>query len=360
MKDKLSTSHLQFAYKSDSSTALCTFLVIETIQYYRSRGSSVYALLLDATKAFDKVKFSKLFELLITRNVCPLLIRLLLNMYILNNAVVKWNGEVSGQFIMTNGVKQGGVLSPLLFSIYVDPLIDKLNDSNLGCHMGNICCNSFMYADDVIILSPTLHALKKLTGICENFGTEYSLTFNPTKCVLMIFSNEDLNTDDVKLTMNGREIAKVNGEKHLGHMLSNHGNIINIDSIIRDMKVRTNTIINQFHPVSRQSNIKLFNSQCLSLYGCPLWNLNDHKLEELYKTWRICCRRLLELDPRTKSYVLPHIMNSFDISDIIKERFINFFIGGVNHKSVEISNFFKNTLVSCSSIAVTNIKLIQF
>ena len=77
MEDKLSTSHLQFAYKSDSSTALCTFLVIETIQYYRSRGSSVYALLLDATKAFDKVKFSKLFELLITRNVCPLLIRLL-------------------------------------------------------------------------------------------------------------------------------------------------------------------------------------------------------------------------------------------------------------------------------------------
>ena len=141
-------------------------------------------------------------------------------------------------------------------------------------------------------------------------------------------------------------------------MLSSQGDFINIDSISGDMKVRTNTIINQFHPVSRQPKFELFNSQCLSLYGCPLWNLNDHKLEELYKTWRICCRRLLELDPRTKSYVLPHIMNSFDISDIIKERFINFFIGGVNHKSVEISNFFKNTLVSCSSIAVTNINTI--
>ena len=105
MKDKLSTSHLQFAYKSDSSTALCTFLVVETIQYYCSRVSSVYTLLLDATKAFDKGKYSNLFELLISRNVYPLLIRLLLIMYILNNAVVKQNGEVSGQFIMTNDVK---------------------------------------------------------------------------------------------------------------------------------------------------------------------------------------------------------------------------------------------------------------
>ena len=133
----------------------------------------------------------------------------------------------------------------------------------------------------------------------------------------MIFSNEDFKTNDVNFTMNGRDISKVNGEKHLGHMLSNHGSIINIDPIIRDMKVRTNTIINQFHAISRQAKVKLFNSQCLSLYGCPRWNIHDRKLEELYKTWRICCRRLLELNPRTKSYVLPHIMNSFDIGDII-------------------------------------------
>ena len=125
-----------------------------------------------------------------------------------------------------------------------------------------------------------------------------------------------------------------------------------------DIKVGTNTIINKFYAVPRHSKVKLFNSQCLSLYGCPLWNLHDRKLGELYKTWRICCRRLLELNPRTKSYILPHIMNSFDIGDIIKERFINFFIGGINHKSVEISNFFKNTLVSCSSFAVTNINTI--
>ena len=87
--ESLQTSHMQFAYKSECSTSLCTFLVLETIQYYRSRGSNVYALSLDASKAFDKVKYSKLFEQLQSKNICPLIIRLLMNMHLLNNATVK-------------------------------------------------------------------------------------------------------------------------------------------------------------------------------------------------------------------------------------------------------------------------------
>ncbi len=53
---KLVTSHLQFAYKESYSTSLCCFLVTETILYYQMRGSNVYMLLLDASKAFDKMK----------------------------------------------------------------------------------------------------------------------------------------------------------------------------------------------------------------------------------------------------------------------------------------------------------------
>ncbi len=64
--DKIMTSHLQFAYKESFSTSLCSFLVTEAIQYYQARtGSNVYMLLLDATKAFDRFQYSKLFKLLI-------------------------------------------------------------------------------------------------------------------------------------------------------------------------------------------------------------------------------------------------------------------------------------------------------
>ena len=89
--EKIDTSVYQFAYKQGFSTSLCTFLVSETIQYYRSRGSNVFMLSLDCTKAFDLVKHTKLFNILISKSICPLIIRLLINIYVMSKAVVKWN-----------------------------------------------------------------------------------------------------------------------------------------------------------------------------------------------------------------------------------------------------------------------------
>ena len=55
-------------------------------------------------------------------------------MYINKNMQVKWNGMLSNQFIIYNGVKQFGCLSPTLFSIYLNDLIDVLRSSNIGCN----------------------------------------------------------------------------------------------------------------------------------------------------------------------------------------------------------------------------------
>ncbi len=100
MKDKLSTNDMQFAYKREFSTLLCTCLVLETIQYCRGRGSSVFVLLLEASKPFDKVEDNKLFNLLISRKICPLVIRLLRNMYLINTDAVNWNRALSDDFEM--------------------------------------------------------------------------------------------------------------------------------------------------------------------------------------------------------------------------------------------------------------------
>ena len=105
--DALNTSELQFGFKSESSTTLCTFMVLETIAYYKNRGSNVHMLLLDASKAFDRVNYIKLFNKLIAKGMCPLTVRLLLNMYVKQKLQVKWNNCISSKFIVTNGVRQG-------------------------------------------------------------------------------------------------------------------------------------------------------------------------------------------------------------------------------------------------------------
>ena len=76
--DKLKTSDLQFGFKGKSSTTMCTFMALETIEHYKSNGSNVHVLLLDASKAFDRVDYIKLFYKLLDRGMCSLTVRLLL------------------------------------------------------------------------------------------------------------------------------------------------------------------------------------------------------------------------------------------------------------------------------------------
>ena len=66
------TSELEFGFKEHSSTVMCSTLLVETVEYYVSNNSTVYVLLTDASKVFDRLCHSKLFEVLETYNVFPL------------------------------------------------------------------------------------------------------------------------------------------------------------------------------------------------------------------------------------------------------------------------------------------------
>ena len=122
----LITEDLQFGFKENSSTIICTQLLIETIEYYNSNNTDCVMLLLDASKAFDRIEYSTLFNNLRSRNMSPVTLRLIMNMYISQKMQVRFNNLLSSQFNVGNGVKQGDVLSPILFTVYLDSLIKTL------------------------------------------------------------------------------------------------------------------------------------------------------------------------------------------------------------------------------------------
>ena len=63
---------------------------------------------------------------------------------------------------MVCGVRQGGVLSPALFAVYVDDIIERLNDSKLGCFIGDHYLGCIMYADDLILISVSVSILQQM------------------------------------------------------------------------------------------------------------------------------------------------------------------------------------------------------
>ena len=133
---------------------------------------------MDASKAFDKIHYGKLFNVLLEKGIPFCIIRILLDAYTRQQARVLWNTCTSDYFAISNGVKQGGVLSPVLFSIYIDRLLILLKKSGIGCHLNGTYCGALAYADDITISCPSRRGLNRLLYICHSFALSNNITFN--------------------------------------------------------------------------------------------------------------------------------------------------------------------------------------
>lgn len=138
-----------------------------------------------------------------------------LNMCMMSSFIVGWRDESSEQLMLLNGVKQGGVLSPLLFPMYLDPLLERRHQTKYGCRIGNLSASAFAYTDDMVIISPTCCA----NSICMSY-IQINLAW--TLILINVYSyflhlNHFYN--NVKITMSGRPINIVKHEKHPGHLL---------------------------------------------------------------------------------------------------------------------------------------------
>ena len=100
---------------------------------------------------------------------------------------VRWGVCISDSFKVTNYVRQGGILSPQLFNIYIDGLSDILNKSSVGGSIGGKRINHMLHADDLCIVSLSSAGLQQLLTICDQYGAMHSITFKVKKSVCMFF-----------------------------------------------------------------------------------------------------------------------------------------------------------------------------
>ena len=268
---------------------------------------------LDCSKAFDRVKFSKLFNILLDKRICPLVVRLLIVLYSNIEGHVKWNNFHSSNFKIKRGVKQGGVISPILFTIYTDKLIEKIIQSGMGCYAGDCASSALMYADDIVLLAPTRSAMQHLLYLCEEFGTEFKLTFNPDKCETILFGRLNNSNVGLNLFFNNILIPVKCPVKHLGHLILNNRHLYDLKNTISEIRTRTNIIMSNFSFLSTDSRICIFNSNCNGSYGCELVDLNSKDIDKLDCAWRVCSRRILKVPSRTHCCLLPGLMNTWKL-----------------------------------------------
>ncbi len=102
-------------------------------------------------------------------------------MYINQMLRVRWESTHAPYFNVSNGVKQGDVISPILFCIYMDGPLHELENSGVGCYMGGVFVGATGYADDLKLLTTSVNALNILVDICKNYAAKYDVMFNAKK-----------------------------------------------------------------------------------------------------------------------------------------------------------------------------------
>jgi len=187
----LLSSELQFGFKAKSSTNLRSMVLNEFMAYFVNHQSSVFCTFLDASKTFDRLKYCMLYQLLVSRQVPPPIIRVLINFYTGNFARVAWWVIMSDYFLAINDVKRGGVMSPVLFCFYIDYwwLVVVLCKAGVGCFISDYFVGALDYANEIVLLVMSASVLHIMLAICDKYANDIVSLLMPiikmSSCVAM-------------------------------------------------------------------------------------------------------------------------------------------------------------------------------
>ena len=210
----LTTSNYQFGFKRKKSTSHALFCLKKTISYYIENGSRVYSSFLDASKAFDRLVHTGLFTKLIDRKIPKIFLDIVITWHDGLMCRVRWNDVYSDWFTVSAGIRQGGVLSPDFYGIYVDELISILRKAGIGCYVCGIFAATLFYADDMAVLAPSVKGLQKMLDICSEYCCIWDIMLNPKKTRNLFFGKGDMPLHSV--TINGTAIPWVEQWEYLG------------------------------------------------------------------------------------------------------------------------------------------------
>ena len=247
-----------------------------------------------------------------------------------------------------------------MFTIYIDELLNKLCKAGLGCHIGHRFCGALGYADDVVLLAPTLFSLRALLDICSQFATEYDVLFNSSKSKLLYFGPSGRRPTVSPVKFMGTTIELVPHEKHLGNIIGQHCTKYQIDDCTNTFKGKVNMIKTHFCHNKFDVTYDIFKTYCMPLYGSQLWDYGNTYIDRFFVCWRKAIRQLLNLPYRTHNELLPYICD--DVKPLIQllRRVISFIKGASNAKNELTELCYKLALNGSGSAISNNVSIISF
>jgi hypothetical protein len=348
LMSKFSESPAQFGFRRNYSCQHAIFMLKETITHLKQKKKQCHAIFLDYSKAFDKITRHKIFAKLI--NVLHPKIWLALYQYYHNSlSYIENKNEKSETFCTTIGVKQGGPLSPKLFAVYINELIDIMIQSGLTIKVFDQTTGTIFYADDSTAICDSIEKLNQINALISTYCRKHRIKINVKKTNWMTF-NEKTNSN-VNVAINGAAIKKEKKFKYLGywitdnmanneHLQKRKNNMHKKSFMLKSIGIRNRTL---------NSDIKaqLIKTHCrpILLYGAENTNLTSTELKQITIAENNVIRQICNI--YDKSHITPvrQALRITKMCDYIVQSKLRFMIQLYNnqHTACFLNNQLANT-----------------
>ncbi|KAL9969651.1 hypothetical protein ACROYT_G021888 [Oculina patagonica] len=269
----------QFGFRPNSRTTDSLFIFQQLLHKYTKQHKKLYVGFIDYEKAFDSVWQSGMIHKLQTYGIQGKFLNVIKSMYSSIRSCVKINQNALTELFSCNkGIRQGDGLSPVLFSLFMNDLPQYLKQSKSpGVMLGNRTINCLMYADDLLIISPSPEGLQQSLNVIHRHAQQWKLKVNTKKSNIIIFSGNGQNKNNINFKYDNESLQIVDKQTYLGIEMTSSGRYTYAREILSKKATKVLSIIKRSFSNTDSAAIaiknKLFNAlvKPVLLYACEIW-----------------------------------------------------------------------------------------
>ena len=331
----LSKSQIGFTPKQRTTDHIYTLHTLID-KHVNQNKTKFYACFIDFQKAFDSIWHVGMFYKILESGVGGKAYDIIKSMYSGNMCSVKIGQKRTEFFTQGRGVRQGCNLSPALFNIYINELATILEKSSIpGVSLHNHEVKCLLFADDLVLLSPTADGLQQSLDLLEHYCQTWALTVNPTKTKIMIFQKRSRSQDILpKFSIGRKHVEHCTHYTYLGIKLSSTGHFKEAIHELREKARRAFYAIKRNIQTEIPIRIWLKLIECviepITLYGSEVWGplakqdftqWDKHPIETLHAE---LCKMLLHVQRKATNNACRAELGKYPLIIKIQKRAINF------------------------------------
>ena len=338
-------SDLQYGFRKNRSTIDCVFVLNSIInKLIIAEKRKLYCAFIDFRKAFDMVYRNGIWFKLLNSGVSSKMVNMLQSIYKSVKSCVKVNGHLTDYFESYMGVKQGEPLSPLMFILFLNDISSAINDNHIdSLSLDEIQIFMLLFADDTVIFSYSKEGLQILLNNLHDYCTEWGISVNIDKTVVMVFKSGNRPTS-VDLFYGNDILKNVSSFTYLGVTLTANGKFYQTQKALATQANKALFSLNSlFEKVSLNvtEKLKLFDTMILPVltYGSEVWGF--HAAPDIERVHLKFMKRILGVRPQTTNVAIYGELGRVPLNVIRKKRILKYWFKIIKSEGSLINKLFK-------------------